>query len=75
MTDKEQADVARSRFMILTLVRVSGVALMLFGMGVTLKGWAGLPESVGTLIFLVGFIDSLIVPRLLARKWRTPSGK
>lgn len=67
-------DPARSRFMAITLLRVSGIVLMLFGMGVMGTGLIEPRDLVGGIIFVAGFIDGLIIPKLLARKWRTPPG-
>lgn len=64
--------VARSRFTIISIVRVAGVALMLLGMGIIATRLIGPADVVGGLIFVAGFADAMIVPRILARKWRTP---
>jgi len=29
-------------------------------------------DLIGSIVFAVGFLDSLILPRLLIRRWRTP---
>jgi hypothetical protein len=60
--------------MAITLLRVSGIVLMLFGMGVMGTGLIEPRDLVGGIIFVAGFIDGLIIPKLLARKWRTPPG-
>jgi hypothetical protein len=66
------SDPARARFMLITLMRLSGIVLMLFGMGIMATGLVEPRDLVGGAIFLMGAIDALIVPRLLIRKWRTP---
>lgn len=65
-------DPARSRFILLTVLRVSGVALMLCGMGVMVKGTIQQADLIGGMIFAIGFLEGLVLPRLLARRWRTP---
>ena len=72
MTPEEQERLARSRFAILNAVRTMGVAIMLFGMGVVATGMFRPSNLIGGVIFAIGFLDSLIVPQILARKWRTP---
>jgi len=67
-------DPARSRFILLTVLRVSGVALMLCGMGVMVKGMMQQSDLIGGMIFAIGCIEGLILPRMLARRWRTPPG-
>lgn len=64
-------DLARRRFMILTLIRLSGVAMALFGL-LIIAGKADLPRNAGYLLFVIGLVDTMLVPPLLARRWRTP---
>lgn len=67
MTD----DPARARFFILQLVRLAGVAMVLTGLAVT-QGALDWPPAVGVVLVAAGFIDVFFVPRLLAKKWRSP---
>jgi len=63
---------ARDRFAVLAGVRLGGALLMLLalwmGLGGSLIGHYGF----GGVLFVVGLIGTLLVPRLLARRWRTP---
>ena len=76
MTHEQRVALARARFGILAAARASGVILMLFGLWI----WYGdlLDEGgnvlVGALTFFLGFFESLLLPRFLARRWRTPPG-
>lgn len=72
MIPQEQVELARKRFIILTLLRFFGVVLMLVGMANMAARTVEPAELIGGVIFLVGFLDSLILPRILIRKWRTP---
>ena len=74
MTEQDQDNLARQRFVILTVLRASGVALMLLGMGIIASRFVEPSDLIGSIVFAVGFLDSLILPRLLIRKWRTPPG-
>lgn len=74
MTPQEQDNLARTRFIILTVLRASGVALMLLGMGIIGSRMIEPADLIGTIVFAIGFLDSLLLPRLLIRKWRTPPG-
>ena len=62
----------RRRFIVLTLLRAGGVVVMLIALGV----WFGhlLPEGdrIGPPIFVLGVVESLLVPAVLAARWRTP---
>lgn len=72
---KPETDPARARFMIITLLRLSGIVLMMLGMGIMATGKVEPRELVGGAIFVTGLVDALIVPRLLSRKWRSPPGQ
>ena len=72
MTQQDQDSLARQRFIILTVLRASGVALMLRGMGIIGSRLVEPSDLIGSIVFAVGFLDSLILPRLLIRRWRTP---
>lgn len=74
MTPQEQDNLARTRFIILTALRASGVALMLLGMGIIGSRMIEPSDLIGSIVFAIGFLDSLILPRLLIRKWRSPPG-
>jgi len=67
MTD----DGARSRFMALTMLRVTGVALAVFGVAIIARK-IDLPEIAGIAFVLVGAFDVLVMPVILARKWKSP---
>jgi hypothetical protein len=74
MTREEQDRMARSRFATISASRAAGVCMMLLGMWIW---WGdGVREGgytpVGFPLFALGFFVSLILPQLLARRWRTP---
>ena len=64
-------DPARARFVIIQLSRISGVALAWFGLMI-IGGKFDLPPVAGVLFALVGTVDAMILPLLLARRWKTP---
>lgn len=74
MTPDERDQLARTRYAILSAMRASGVLLMLLGLWIWNSdilqegGW----PMVGMPIFAAGFFESLILPQIFARKWRTP---
>ena len=77
MTRDEQDRLARSRFTMLSAMRAGGVVTMLLGMwiwwGNVLREGGHMP--IGFTLFVLGFIGSLIVPQILAGRWRTPPGR
>ena len=74
MTPDERDQLARTRYAILSALRASGVLLMLLGLWIWNSdiiregGW----PLVGVSLFALGFLESLILPQIFVRKWRTP---
>ncbi|MEE4452585.1 hypothetical protein [Novosphingobium resinovorum] len=70
-------DPAKARFFIINVVRMGGVMFVVLGMLVaTGRIWTEELGSggkwVGYLLLVFGLVDTLILPLLLTRKWRTP---
>lgn len=59
---------ARNRFLMIQLMRVGGVAMVLFGIAV-LRGMIDLPDVVAYVLIVMGFGEAFVVPHLLARLW------
>lgn len=70
MSDPAQ-DPARRRYMAILAMRWAGVALVIFGLLVIYRR-IDLPREAGYVLFLVGVIDALIMPTVLARRWKSP---
>ena len=70
MTDTP--DPARARFFTLGLIRLGGVALALLGVSIIAKRWIEPAEIIGGVLMFVAAVDVLVVPVLLAKRWRTP---
>ena len=66
-------DPARGRFAILMAVRFAGVAVALLGVVNTARRVIEPADVVGTGLVVIGMAGMLVVPRILARRWRTPS--
>ena len=64
-------DPARAKFLVIQLLRLTGVGLVLLGLAI-LNGAVDLPEPAGYVFFVVGLLDALIAPVLLSRAWKTP---
>ena len=70
-----ERDPAAGRFAAIQLVRVAGVATVLIGLLVEaerLPGFEIVPSWLGLVLVLVGLVEVFLLPRLLARRWRTP---
>ena len=65
-------DPARGRFFMLSLVRLTGVGLALLGIALIAKRWIEPAELTGGILVVTGAIDVLVVPLILARRWRSP---
>lgn len=70
MTDPDKQ--ARDRFAILIGLRTGGAVLMLLGLWMFLGGSLGGNYGFGGVLFAIGLIGLFVVPKMLARRWRTP---
>ena len=65
------SDPAKSRWMAIQVLRFAGVALVILGL-LVINRRIELPIEAGYVLFLVGVIDALVMPTVLARRWRSP---
>jgi hypothetical protein len=76
MTQDHRA--ARQRFLIINLFRLSGVFIVMFGFLIMMQrfGWVQGDKAkiMGAIVATVGMVQTIIVPRMLLRAWRTPPG-
>lgn len=63
---------ARRRFITLAALRFGGVALAFIGISIIMKRWIEPADIIGTALMVVGAFDVIVLPVLLARRWRTP---
>ena len=71
MTRDPARDPAKARFAIINLVRLTGVAMVLLGILVA-EGVIEWPMEAAYALVVLGMIEVFLMPRLLARRWRTP---
>jgi hypothetical protein len=64
-------DPARARFFMLGLVRLGGVVLAFLGISIMSKHWIEPADIIGGALVVLGAIEVLVVPRILARRWRS----
>lgn len=78
LTDQQKAreSAARQRFFAIGLFRLSGVFILMFGFLIMMQKFGFVSgqkaKLMGAIIATVGMFQTIIVPRLLARAWRTP---
>lgn len=65
---------ARDRYFILAGTRLAGVAGAMLGLVLLARGDTTVPRVIGTALVLAALLMIAIVPRALARRWRTPPG-
>ncbi len=74
-----RAALAKQRFFIIGLFRLSGALIVLFGMAISLQrfGWVQGDKAkwLGLIVSCVGFFQFALVPRMLARAFATPRQK
>ncbi|MBO9579883.1 MAG: hypothetical protein J7498_03235 [Sphingobium sp.] len=71
------AAIAKQRFFAISLFRLAGAFILMFGIAISLQrfSWAQGDKArwIGFVVSLFGFAQFLVVPRLLARAWATPT--
>ncbi len=74
--EARRAALARQRFFTIGLFRLSGALIILFGMAIGLQrfGWVQGDKAkwMGMIVSVVGFVQFMVVPRMLARLFATP---
>lgn len=65
-----EKDPAKARFMAITLIRMSGALFVLVGLLITERR-IDLPWIAGVALCVVGFFDVFVMPRVLARRWKS----
>ena len=74
MTQTNDA-LAKKRFFAITAMRLMGAFFVLIGFVLIRGGWelAGQPTDrwIGVALVLIGAFDFAVMPRLLARRWRS----
>ena len=71
MTPAEQTK-AQYRFLVLNIVRITGAIMLVLGLAIIANGVFGLPKAAGYVLFLIGIVDFMLVPLLLAKRWKSP---
>jgi hypothetical protein len=71
MQEPVSEDVARGRWLAISLVRIAGAAMVVVGI-LAVERVVELPAFVGYVMIAIGLLDVFLVPRFLARKWRSP---
>lgn len=64
-------DPAKARFMIMNVVRLSGIAVALLGLAI-IAGKLDLGREIGAFLFIFGLFEALFMPTILARRWKSP---
>ncbi len=66
----DRHDPAMRRFWLLQAVRITGVALAMLG-ALILAGRIAQSPAVGTALLVIGAVDFLILPMVLAKRWKS----
>lgn len=72
MTPPDRSDPAYRRYVLLTLLRGGGALMMIAGLVLWLGRAIDGGEPIGKFLFVIGAVESLVIPAILARQWRTP---
>ena len=72
MNDSTQAeDVAKGRFLIMSLSRLMGVVMVMVGV-LIVNGNIEWPAFAGYVLIATGLVEIFVIPLVLAKRWRTP---
>lgn len=71
MSDPAREEAARRRWLAISLARWGGVGFVLLGLLVH-NGVIRAPEELAYGLLGLGLAGTFIMPRVLARRWRTP---
>lgn len=67
---------AKQRFIAINLFRLSGIAILMFGFLIMTQRFGFVTgqkaKIMGAIVASVGMIQTVVVPRILGRAWRTP---
>ena len=75
-TPEQQAALARQRHFAISIMRFTGVAMVMLGIAAMVGRVPGFEGDTGRyagfVISAIGLLDFAVVPRLMARRWATP---
>jgi hypothetical protein len=63
---------ARNRFIVLSAIRMSGAVMLVLGLVIIAGRLGDMPPIAGYILIAVGIAEFIVVPPILARKWRSP---
>jgi hypothetical protein len=61
---------AKARFLIIQLVRLTGIVIAVFGLAV-IAGKVSLPAGAGYGLFVIGLFEAMFVPIVLTKRWKS----
>jgi hypothetical protein len=62
---------AQYHFLVINIVRISGAVMLVLGLAIIARGAFELPVAAGYVLFFVGLADFMLVPLLLAKRWKS----
>jgi hypothetical protein len=74
MTAQEEVR-AQYRFLLINILRICGAVMLVVGLAIIARGLFGLPVAAGYVLFVVGLANFMLVPVLLARRWKSSPDK
>lgn len=66
------SDPAATRFALLALARFGGAGLAMLGVAIIVRRLVEPADLIGTALLAAGAFATLVLPQLLARRWRSP---
>lgn len=69
--ENSEKDPAKLRFLMISINRLFGGVMVVLGL-LGANGLLGVPDWFAYALIVVGLIEFVLVPQLLAKAWRTP---
>ncbi|MDM7957242.1 hypothetical protein [Blastomonas sp.] len=63
---------ARTRFFIIGAVRLAGAITIALAVAVSYGRFDGIPNAVGYGLLVLGIVGMIVLPRVLAARWKSP---
>ncbi len=70
MPEPKQDQLARNRFLVISVVRTLGIVMILLAITVA-QGLVDLPDWTIWILIPLGMVEAFLMPVVLARLWRT----
>jgi hypothetical protein len=75
MSEQDQAQEeanTRGKLLVINAARLAGAIMIALGLAIIVNRFQDLPMEIGYFLFAMGVFEFVVVPLILARKWKAP---